>query len=191
MIFAPTRGAAGNTKREQRGLGARIGEPHALGTWKEPLDLGTPFQLQLVRCAVVGSPSELVLDGLDHDGSIVTEQQRTVTHPVVDEALALDCPFVSAFGPVDINRRGVEVATIVQSRRRGKPGLPGGNGPATVETARRRLRRARRRAAASRPYVVSQTWFGAGSVPAGGEMDRGPAPHEDTPFLDRAQNPFL
>src|SRR5712664_387913 len=63
--------------------------------------------------AIVGAFVDLLGDRRGYLGMVVAQQQRAVTHPVVDELVAVDVPLAAAIGALDVDRKWGEVATIV------------------------------------------------------------------------------
>src|SRR5919197_5290642 len=74
--------------------------------------LGPPH-LQLVTGAEVRAARDLLLDRAHHRGVAVAEEQRAVSHPVVDVLVTVDVPLPGAARALDVDRERQEVANIV------------------------------------------------------------------------------
>src|SRR5919108_2655393 len=74
----------------------------------------------------MGAALERALDGGGDPRVVVAEQERAVAAVVVDVAIAIDVPFVGAFGPLDVDAVGLEVAAVMgDAARQQTAGLRG------------------------------------------------------------------
>ena len=100
--------------RHHRRFRAGAGEPHYLRRRDEVVHPLRPDDFQLMRCAVVRPALELPGDGLLDGRVVVAQQQRAVAEDVIDEAVAVDVPFVRALRALDVDRERLEVADVVR-----------------------------------------------------------------------------
>src|SRR5439155_1639417 len=91
-------GGASEAHRHVRRLGARGSEANALGARHETAHPFAPLHFFLVAGAVMRALERLLAHGVADGGRIVAEEQRAVSHPVVDVAVAVDVPLVGAVG---------------------------------------------------------------------------------------------
>jgi hypothetical protein len=61
----------------------------------------------------MGAAVELRMDRREHIGIAMTEDQRTMTHRIVDDAFAIEVELVGAVPSCDIDRKGALVAAVV------------------------------------------------------------------------------
>ena len=115
---APAGEAAGKPHRHQRRLGAGRGEADALGTRHQAPDGLGPAHLQRMAGAEMRAALECALDGGADLGMVVAEQQRAVAAVIVDVAVAIDVPFVSALAPLDVDAVGLEMAAVMRDAAR-------------------------------------------------------------------------
>ncbi len=99
----PTRRRPRDAQREHHRFGAGCCEADLLRRRDQRGDQLGPFDLERVRGAVMGAVSDLLSHRLDDGGIRVTEQQRAVTHRVVDELGAVDQPLSGATRARDVD----------------------------------------------------------------------------------------
>src|SRR5439155_13629121 len=92
------------------------GEAHALGARHEPADPLAPLDFLLVAGAVVGAAQGLRAHRVRDLPGTVSEEQRAVTHPVVDVAVTVDVPLVGALRAGDVERKRLHPAVVVRHR---------------------------------------------------------------------------
>ncbi len=103
----------GEPDRQQCCLRSRPDKADSLDSWNKLEHLLGPPNLQIVTGAVVGPATKLL--GNSHlDGRVIMSQdERPVSHPVVDQLVAIDVPLSGTAGPIDIDRERVEVPDVV------------------------------------------------------------------------------
>src|SRR5688500_5738552 len=80
---------------------------------KAALDLIGPVDLGLVIGAIVRAACDLVLNRRDDRRMGMPEQQRAMSLPVVDQAVAVDIPFVRALSALDCQRKWLHPAAVM------------------------------------------------------------------------------
>jgi hypothetical protein len=108
-----SRDDAGDALGHQGGFGAAAGEANLFGGGHEAANRFGPFHFEGMAGAEVGASGDLGLNGFDEGGMAVSENERTVAHPVVDDFAAFDRPFAGALGPLDVDGKRGEIATVV------------------------------------------------------------------------------
>ncbi len=103
-----------NAKRHQGRFRAAVGKADLLGSGDELLDPLAPFDLKLVAGPGMRGQSRLTPHGLDHGRMAVPQEERPVPDPVIDDLVSIDVPFPRAGGPVDINRKRLEIASVMR-----------------------------------------------------------------------------
>ena len=110
-------GASGNDAGDALGhqgrFGAAAGEADLFRGGHQAANRFGPFHFEGVAGAEVGTFGDLGLNGFDEGGMAVSENERTVAHPVVDDFAAFDRPFAGALGPLDVDGKRGEIATVV------------------------------------------------------------------------------
>ena len=147
-----------------RGLGARHGEAHHLGRGDQ-LCTSSAQRTSSSWLAPRWVPARhLLLDGLDHGGMAVAEEQGAVPHPVVDVLVAVHVPLVGALGALHVDRERGQVPAVVGDAARDHAAARARRAPRTSDAWRDRCR-ARRMA-----WLV---WVIEIFLPWSGQVDRG------------------
>ena len=107
-----------DTHRHQRRLGPAVRKPNPLGRRHHPLHPLAPLQFKFVAGGVMRPARHLFLHSLNHRGMPMTEQQRSVTDPVVDDRVSLDRHFARPVSLGHVNRERFEVSPIVRDTTR-------------------------------------------------------------------------
>jgi len=105
---------AGEPHCQQGRLGTGRGEAHQIGRWDQLGDLFGPLDFGLVPSTEMGA---LLFGGAHsrHDlGMVMPQDQRSMSHGIIDQPVAIDIPFVGAGGVIDIQRKWFEKTAVMR-----------------------------------------------------------------------------